>query len=342
MLFTHSRCRGVVYHFSQDNVKVLDQTTAGILASVDSFTINQRVKWWETLSLGCFEQRNTYDIFDKATGTHLFVAQEQSADCERCWCKPYQSLRIEFYLVNSQERQWVKGGMPQYNLPVVMTADREGCCGAKPCLWCFACTDSCQDSMVVHAGKQDEATRGNFAFTEQTFGFIDQPTCGGFCKPTFNVHYKTQSASSIDAFSPLATMVGPCCFGGWTQFCFESEFNFYGAAAEKTHAISGGTPKLAKLTKKKPAGWSACAKELFTDADVYTVDYAPNVGLTPQQKANMMASIILTDFHLFEEDNGICKFEHNAVKCTLWECYCCGCLIPCNIVLTQGQNGGGG
>ena len=63
---------------AQDQVPLLDPETAGILATVNSFRVNQRVKFWETMSRGCCEQSNTYDVFDETTGTHLFIAQEVS------------------------------------------------------------------------------------------------------------------------------------------------------------------------------------------------------------------------------------------------------------------------
>merc|ERR1712070_190789 len=228
--------------------KLLDATTAGILASVDDFTIKQRVKWWEALSFGCCEQRNTYDVFDEKTGTHLFIAQEVSEDCARCCCAPLHTLRVEFYLVNNPERQWKKANA-ESNFPLVMTLDRDGCCGSKP----FICCES------------------EFLF------------------------------SSIDC----------------------------GSQASQRKSIGD----LAVLKKKKPRDCSGCARELFTDSDHYQVSYKPDKGLTPQQKAGMMASIILMDFHLFEQDAGMCKVENNKITITICDTYCFGCVIPCNIVL---------
>ena len=77
-----------------DLVRILDANTAGILATVNNFTIKQRVKWWEALTQGCIEQANTYDVIDDRTGAHLFIAQEYSEDCNRCCCAPHHSFQV--------------------------------------------------------------------------------------------------------------------------------------------------------------------------------------------------------------------------------------------------------
>ena len=83
-----------------------------------------------------------------------------------------------------------------------------------------------------------------------------------------------------------------------------------------------------------------CAREMFTDSDVFTLEYNEGIGLTPQQKANMMASVILMDYHLFEQDNGMCECRGKKLYITLFDYYCCGCTCPCQIVL-DGNNQGG-
>jgi hypothetical protein len=125
-----------------DSVPLLDPAVAGLLATVDNYTIRQRVKWWEALSQGCCEQSNTYDIIDDATGTHLFIAQEYSEDCNRCCCAPLHSYHVQFKVVNAGDRQWAnRGAIDQ--MPTAFTAERIGCC-AKPFLCCFACSDGCR------------------------------------------------------------------------------------------------------------------------------------------------------------------------------------------------------
>ena len=52
-----------------------------------------------------------------------------------------------------------------------------------------------------------------------------------------------------------------------------------------------------------------------------------------------MASLVLLDYMLFEQDNGMCEPHGQGVRITLFDCYCCGCLCPCFIDLQA--NGGG-
>merc|ERR1719198_587211 len=316
----------------QDQVKLLDATTAGILGSVNDFTIKQRVKWWEALSLGCFEVKNTYDIFDAKTDTHLFIAQEQSDDCARCCCAPYHALRIEFFLVNSKDRLWKNARVEGSGFPVVMTLDRDGICN-KPCICCFACSDSCKDAMVVHAGPQPVDTMGKHVITDQTIGHINQPACGGYCLPAFTVHDRMGLGADKTAFHSIVKMTGPCLFGGCSELCCESKFHYTTSLEVPTKT----TGNLATLTKLKPKSFQGCARELFTDSDHFFVKYKEGVGLTPQQKASMMASIILADFHLFEQDAGMCSFDHNKITITLCDTYCLGCVCPCNIVLSGNE-----
>lgn len=46
--------------------------------------------------------------------------------------------------------------------------------------------------------------------------------------------------------------------------------------------------------------FSGCLKELFTDADNFVMEFPPNA--LPVQKAALMATLILTDFMLFEDN----------------------------------------
>ena len=65
-------------------------------------------------------------------------------------------------------------------------------------------------------------------------------------------------------------------------------------------------------------------------------------NLSPQQKATMMASLILTDYMFFENDNGMCYCEGSKLHITLCNTYCCGHTCPCKVVLDGNNNNGGG
>ena len=115
-----------------------------------------------------------------------------------------------------------------------------------------------------------------------------------------------------------------------------------GLRAKLKKAASFKKGDLAKITKVRPKGPCACGKELFTDSDTFTVRYAEGVGLTPQQKAAMMGSMILTDYMFFEQDQGMVTCEGTKIKITLFECYCCGALCPATIQWDANNSGGGG
>ena len=78
-----------------DAVPLIDASTAGVLAAVNSFTVVQRPMVTEML--GC-ERSNIYDIFDAATGVHIFLAKERSECCSRQFCAPRHSFFVDFKL----------------------------------------------------------------------------------------------------------------------------------------------------------------------------------------------------------------------------------------------------
>ena len=319
----------------QDQVPLLDHETAGILAAVKSFRVNQRVKFWEAFSGGCCEQSNTYDFFDEATGTHLFIAQETSEDFLRCCCAPYHSLRVEFKRVNSASREWSSRGEIA-SMPTVMTVEREGCM-SKPCLGCFAFSDACKDGMTMTGGGP-LSEPGDLTIRDQTFAYGTQPKCGGYFTPTLNLFNRQTAGSHKESFTPLAKVEGPMCFGGCSELCCDSTFTVSSMRPEQIDSkIMSGD--LAKITKLRPRGACACGKELFTDSDTFSVHYNDSVGLTPQQKAAMMGSLVLTDYMFFEQDQGMVTVEGSKIKITLFECYVRGkprppqpflapCLLP--------------
>lgn len=80
---------------------------------------------------------------------------------------------------------------------------------------------------------------------------------------------------------------------------------------------------------------------MCTDSDRYSIEFR-DPSLTPQQKAALLASTLLTDMMFFELDNGMCQFQGNALKFTFFLCYCWGCMVPCSCTLQGGQGGDGG
>ena len=284
----------------KDPVPLLDANTAGVLAAVNSFKVQQRVKFWEGITGGCIEQSNTYDFFDKQTGAHLFIAQEVSEDFVRCCCAPMHSLRVEFKMVNAVNRDWKSSGAIA-GLPTVFHVEREGCCG-KWGLGCFVCAEGCKDGMRVNAGSAGPGQPGSPVFLDSTFAYATQPKCGGWCTPSVNLFHRTGPGNPATleealttGFEPMAKVEGPTIFGGCSELCCNSTFHVSSLGKEQLDTKIQ-TGDLGAITKTKPRGMCALAREAFTDSDTFDVDYKEGTGLTPQQKAAMMGALVLTDY----------------------------------------------
>ena len=52
---------------------LLDAQTIELLSRMDSFFIQQRIRFVEAGTGGCFEQPNVYDVFDKQTNKRIMV-----------------------------------------------------------------------------------------------------------------------------------------------------------------------------------------------------------------------------------------------------------------------------
>jgi len=320
-----------------DAVPLIDANTAGMLAAVNNFTIKQRIRWGEAITGGCIEQSNVYDVFNSDNGDHIMVAVEKSDDCPRCCCAPMHSLLVEYKTVYGMDaRSMSKDQLAA--LPTTMTMERPGCCNEKPGLCCCLLSPSCADGAVVHAGSLNGATPGTVLHQGQSImGFIEQPApFGGYFTPTVNIMDRGQGEKT---YRPLAKVEGPCIFGGCSELCCPSSFPVSSMQPDQLNTQLK-TGDLAEITKKAPQGLAQAAREALTDSDTYTLQFKDN-KLAPQQKAMMLSSLVLVDYMFFEQDNGMCSCENNKLKITLFECYCLGCLCPCNIVF-DGNSGGGG
>jgi len=52
---------------------LLDPQTVAVLSKMDSFFIQQRIRWIEAATGGCVEQANVYDVFDHDTNKRVMV-----------------------------------------------------------------------------------------------------------------------------------------------------------------------------------------------------------------------------------------------------------------------------
>lgn len=56
----------------------LDGRTVNLLSQSDSYYVQQRIRWVEAVTQGCWEQPNVYDVFDKNTNKRIFVSRIHS------------------------------------------------------------------------------------------------------------------------------------------------------------------------------------------------------------------------------------------------------------------------
>ena len=75
--------------------ELLEAEVVELLASMDSFFIQQRVRMIEAITQGCWEQPNVYDVFDKESNKRIMVSHVMLMlvkDCiaRRCWVGFFQ------------------------------------------------------------------------------------------------------------------------------------------------------------------------------------------------------------------------------------------------------------
>ena len=231
-------------------------------------------------------------------------------------------------------------------------------------------SDGCKDGTFVHAGPPGGPPGTSRLQGDSAIGLANQPKCGGWLTPTVNMYARTAKGSDLASFSPFGKVEGPCLFGGCSELCCSSEFpvSRMEPGADPDAKLMRGD--LGMITKKKPKDCRGCCREAFTDSDHFFLAFREGAGLTPQQKATTMASLVLVDYSrhrqpnprparparrhparltapprppppavLFEQDNGMCEPHGQGVRITLCDLYCCGCLCPCFIDL-QAQGGG--
>ena len=171
--------------------------------------------------------------------------------------------------------------------------------------WCVcAWLPMCMEEVTVYLGKEEEG---------KVIGNVRQPCCGGFFTPTLLI----QDAEG----NTELTQEGPCIMGP----CCETEFQ-----------VKGGDGSDVGVTKKLGADSAKeLMKELFTDADRFTMSFPQDLKV--ETKATLLAALLLTDMHWFEQGGSAA-----ADGCELFACFCCGCRWHCVIQPQQGGDGGDG
>lgn len=317
----------------KDECVLLDDDTLNKLKDVTSFQIKQRVDMLEAVTQGCFEASNVYDITDSVTGEHLFAAVERSDDMTRLCCAPMHTFTVEFKNGKGEDLSSVRSLKQLRTFPSVMTMEREGCL-KKPLLCCIICSPACADGFTLHSG-QFEGDAGAVKLTgPAVIGYGEVPSpMGGTFTPTLNV----MDRGAGNQFRPVAKIEGPTFFGGCMEMCLDSNFPI-----SKIDQLQVGkspqvmTGDLGIITKRAPKTFGDAIKEAFTDSDLFQLEVGPE--LSPQQKALVIASMLMTDYMFFERDNGMVNCRGTKIQITCCLCYCMGCVLPCTLNIETRQH----
>lgn len=206
-------------------------------------------------------------------------------------------------------------------------------------LCCFACTPDCSEKASFYAGdivgSKPGETKGQREMT-YLLGESVQPIRGGGFKPVVQVMDRDGATNTVSTF---AAARGPCIFGGCSEFCCDSEFGISVAnndsTMEQIHQLPFGD--FASIKKIKPSSFTGALREAFTDSDVWEVAFKTK-NITPQQKANILGTMIHMDYMFFERDNDMVYCEGKALHIVFFNCFVYGCLCPCELVLQSNNN----
>jgi len=340
----------------------------GLFHAAQALSIRQHIKLlpkaWFTCP-PCVQQENTYSIYaglSRDSMNEFLRVDEVSDDWNRCCCKPYHPLKLEvrqyipdpgetsinsdsghfnsdisrdYHSLSAGRKQEFMRNMYMRN-PVLFTIIRDDgvrCCYKWPCkcLSCFVCCNSCADGAHIYAGELtdpegNEKGRPYYSPRDRQLGSVIQPKWGGGCTPTLHLRY----GSVPDDSEPFAKIEGPCCFGGWSELCFD--FNFFTSAYQSPTK----TGDLAMIVKRHPSTMAMVASDLMSNADNYTIEFNPDISLTPGEKATILAGQLLADYMFFDGNTEKCKSEDNTTTCYFFYCSILGCVVPCQFSLRSG------
>lgn len=330
--------------------KITDPYFLSKLQNINDYTITQGNVFWEIVTGGM--AKNVYVIADKnrlvpvlnhpkgkqAFAPVFIVDEGDSKCCCRCWCPGSYSFNARVYHAIDQVQAGKTACGCCYSghsykadksQPPVMTLEREGCfqqgCCQSKWLGCVVCGKCCQNDMYVHLG--DFSGRPGTTQPESDwFGRSVIPIPTPCCIPTFDLFTKSESSNGSTAF---ASTEGPCVFAGCKGCLCGDDFI--------VSSVRGKRGDIAKLHKPAASGcWDTCL-QCCTQVDHYELDLKPDQKLTPEQKAVLLANTIHIDYVFFENDPPpvYCVPIDNGVMIiiTLFECFCKGCILPCQIYI---------
>lgn len=336
----------------------------GIINYSNTLTIRQHVKLLPKdccSCLPCVKQGNTYSVYaglNQDSETEFLRLDEVSDDCNRCCCSPYHPLKLEARqyiplpvdnsasdyshlkedvvgdfqrLTKPKDKQTFTKNLYK-SQPVLFSIIRDDgmrCCAFPcKCLSTFVCCGCCQDGVHVYAGdvpkeRQQELGRYKNPPISKLIGSAIQPVFGGWCGPTIHLRGEKQA----DTEQPFGKIEGPCCFGGWSEMCFDFKFftSWFNSPTK--------TGDVALITKKKPTSLAAGVRELMSDSDVYTIQFGNDNKLSASQKISVLAGQVLADYMYFDGNTEKCKVVDDGIYCYFFYCSVIGCLWPCYICI---------
>jgi hypothetical protein len=340
----------------------------GIIHASNNFTIRQHVKLLPKHCCACppcVKQENTYSIFaglSQDASSEILRVDEVSDDWNRCCCAPYHPTRLEVrqyvptpgdgsstgtdHIQNEVFRDWDRfsardrqRALHDYytKFPVLMSIlrdDGQRCCRFPcKCLQTWVCFPCCQDGVHLYAGSIPEAhddEKGRYDITSTTgadslIGRVIQPNYGGWYIPSLHLH----DGLNANTNEPFGKVEGPCCFGGWSEFCFDFKF-FVSNSSSPQH-----TGDIGLITKKKPSDAGGFIAELCSDADLYSIQFNEDRGLNAEQKLTVLAAQLLLDYMLFDGNTKKCENRDEAVYCYCFYCSLLGNVCPCYIAIPK-------
>lgn len=336
-----------------------------ILENAQQLTVRQHLKLFPKACCSCppcAVQENTYSVYaglNRDAQAEILRIDEVSDDWNRVCCKPYHPLRLEVrtyvpfpedghtsdftHLGADIRNDWagLTAGRKQQRMkkyyrnspPLISILRNDGqrCCAKLPCKWlstfvCFAC---CQDGMTIYSGAlhdepNKEVGRPYIQNPQKKIGEVVQPIYAGCLTPTLHLN--------IGNDAPFSKIEGPCCFGGWSELCFDFRFvtSFFNSPPK--------TGDVAVITKKKPSNMSMLVTQLISDADVFTIEFNQNAKLTAAEKVTVLTGQLLADYMFFDGNTEKCDSDDDCIYCYCFYCSVVGHLIPCEICIPKRFN----
>mmetsp|Transcript_18067 Transcript_18067/g.32361 ORF Transcript_18067/g.32361 Transcript_18067/m.32361 type:complete len:292 (+) Transcript_18067:84-959(+) len=276
----------------------------------DTYILKQKLNLLEavaaTAGFACCQQQNVYEAFNEEGKAEYTIKEKSNCLC-RCCCNPHHKFQLDVHEGNEDGK-------------ILMTM-------FHPFRWCCCiCHESCRGKMIVYDGEVnawENDEEGPVIATSQ------QPMGGGGFTPTFNIYDGAYEEKKDAAYK----ITGPfCCIAGLVgDLCFPPTFKILHPKDDK------GENVLAEIKKNKPEDAKGVLKQIFSDADEFTINMPK--GSSGKTKAAVLAQALLIDYSFFENNGNVyCDLFKKELVCVCTYCYCWGCLMPCKCILSFDNN----